>query len=160
MRIPQLALVVTLLIARLSLAQEIELPTDPLNGQIVFEEKKCIACHAVGGYGGTAGPDLSRDRYFGSSLDLASVIWNHAPQMNRKFRQLHMDRPKFAEDEMLDLLGFLYYLRYLGEPGGVSNGRKLLDAKGCLTLPSSIARMRSLVPFRSKRRLPPTPFRA
>jgi len=30
------------------IAQEIQLPTDPLNGRITFEEKKCIACHAVG----------------------------------------------------------------------------------------------------------------
>jgi mono/diheme cytochrome c family protein len=132
MRIPHLLMLLILLIARSSFAQEIDLPTDPLNGRIVFEEKECISCHAIGGYGGTAGPDLSRDQYFGSSLDLASVIWNHTPQMNRKFRQLRMNRPKFSEKEMLDLLGFLYYLRYLGEPGSVSNGKRLLDTKGCL----------------------------
>ncbi|HLG39048.1 MAG TPA: c-type cytochrome [Chitinophagaceae bacterium] len=33
---------------------------------------------------------------------------------------------------MLNLIGFLYYLRYLGEPGSVANGKKLLDSKGCL----------------------------
>ncbi len=114
------------------IAQEIELPTDPLNGRITFEEKKCIACHAVGGFGGTAGPDLSRDQYFGSSIELATIIWNHSPQMNRKFRQLRMDRPKLTEAEMLDLLGFLYYLRYLGEPGSVANGKSLLASKGCM----------------------------
>ena len=97
-------------------AQDFDLPTDPLEGRIVFEEKQCISCHSVGGFGGTAGPDLSRDYFFGSGLELASILWNHTPAMNRKFRQLRMDRPKLSEKEMLDLLGFLYYLRYLGEP--------------------------------------------
>jgi cytochrome c551/c552 len=114
------------------LAQEIQLPQNPLQGRIVFEEKKCIDCHAVGGFGGTAGPDLSRERFFGSTLELASIIWNHAPQMNRKFRQLRMSRPNLTESEMLDLFGFLYYLRYLGEPGSVSRGKNLLESKGCV----------------------------
>ena len=132
MRIHAMAAMSATLLAGLVQAQELELPTDPLNGRIVFEEKKCIACHMIGGYGGTAGPDLSRDQYFGSALELASVIWNHAPQMNRKFRLLRMDRPQLTEGEMLDLLGFLYYLRYLGEPGSVANGRNVLNSKGCI----------------------------
>ena len=114
-------------------AQQIELPKNPLKGQIIFEEKGCIECHAIGGYGGTEGPDLSQQMYFGSVLELASIIWNHTPQMNRKFRQLRMDRPQFTESEMLDLFGFLYYLRYLGEPGSVAKGKKLLETKGCTT---------------------------
>ena len=114
-------------------AQQIELPDNPLKGQIIFEEKGCIECHAIGGYGGTEGPDLSQELYFGSVLELASIIWNHTPQMNRKFRQMRSDRPQFTEGEMLDLFGFLYYLRYLGEPGSVAKGRKLLETKGCIT---------------------------
>lgn len=114
-------------------AQEIKLPQNPLKGQIIFEEKGCVECHAIGGYGGSEGPDLSQELYFGSVLELAAIIWNHTPQMNRKFRQLRMDRPQLTEDEMLDLFGFLYYLRYLGEPGGVAKGKKLLEAKGCIT---------------------------
>jgi cytochrome c551/c552 len=112
-------------------AQEIRLPQNPLEGRIVFEEKGCIECHQLGGYGGTAGPSLSKDLYFGTVLDLATVIWNHTPQMNRKFRQMRVSRPEFTEKEMADLFGFLYYLRYLGEPGGVAKGKKLLETKGC-----------------------------
>ena len=133
MRIHAMAAMSATLLAGLVQAQEFELPTDPLNGRITFEEKKCITCHAVGGFGGTAGPDLSHDQYFGSALELASIIWNHTPEMNRKFRQLRMDRPTLTEAEMLDLLGFLYYLRYLGEPGSVANGKSLLNSKGCIS---------------------------
>ena len=114
-------------------SQDIQVPQNPLHGQIVFEEKGCIECHSISGYGGTAGPDLSREKYFGSVLELASIIWNHSPQMNRKFRQLRMERPELTETEMTDLFGFLYYLRYLGEPGGVAKGKKLLETKGCIT---------------------------
>ncbi|MCK5345770.1 MAG: c-type cytochrome, partial [Candidatus Heimdallarchaeota archaeon] len=112
--------------------QEIELPSNPLKGRIVFEEKGCIECHAISGYGGTVGPDLSRKHYYGSFLELASIIWNHIPQMDRKYRQLRVDRPNFTQAEMLNLIGFLYYLRYLGEPGSVASGKRLLKSKGCM----------------------------
>ncbi|HLE34036.1 MAG TPA: hypothetical protein VJB38_15640, partial [Bacteroidota bacterium] len=62
MRIHAMAAMSATLLAGLVQAQEFELPTDPLNGRITFEEKKCITCHAVGGFGGTAGPDLSHDQ--------------------------------------------------------------------------------------------------
>lgn len=114
-------------------AQPIEFPKNPLRGQLVFEEKGCIECHAIGGYGGTEGPDLSRDHYFGSVLEIASVIWNHTPQMNRKFRQLRMNRPLLTPGEMQDLLGFLYYLRYLDQPGSVARGKQLLESKRCIS---------------------------
>jgi cytochrome c551/c552 len=133
MRILRQTIFTTIIAAGALLAQEIQLPQNPLHGQIVFEEKGCIECHAISGYGGTAGPDLSREQYFGSVLELASIIWNHAPQMNRKFRQLRMDRPQLTETEMMDLFGFLYYLRYLGEPGGVAKGKRLLESKGCIS---------------------------
>lgn len=132
MRILSIAALAASIVAGILLAQDIQLPQNPLRGQIVFEEKGCIECHAISGYGGTAGPDLSREHYFGSILELASIIWNHSPQMNRKFRQLRMDRPQLTETEMMDLFGFLYYLRYLGEPGGVAKGKRLLETKGCI----------------------------
>jgi len=133
MSIARIVPTLAVFIAGLLYAQEIQLPKNPLRGQIVFEEKECIQCHAIGGYGGSDGPDLSQNLYFGSVLELASIVWNHTPQMNRKFRQLRMDRPRLTQDEMLDLLGFLYYLRYLGEPGSVARGKKLLESKGCIT---------------------------
>ncbi len=121
-----------LLIVSVTQAQELKLPSNPLDGRIVFEEKGCIQCHAIGGYGGTVAPDLAKDQYYGSFLELASIIWNHIPEMNRKFRELKMERPTFTGKEMLDLIYFIYYLRYLGEPGSVSNGKKLLTEKGCI----------------------------
>src|SRR3990172_8902963 len=133
MRITFLIVVVLSVLSPSLLSQEIIIPQNPLNGRLVFEEKGCIECHAIGGDGGTTGPSLTRDLYFGSVLELATIIWNHTPQMNRTFRQMTINRPQLTEDEMLDLFGFLYYLRYLGEPGSVSKGKKLLETKGCVT---------------------------
>lgn len=113
-------------------AQELKLPSNPLDGRIVFEDKGCIFCHSISGYGGDLGPDLARKKYYGSFLELASIIWNHIPEMDRKYRELKFERPRFNEREMLDLIYFIYYLRYLGEPGSVSSGKKLLSTKGCL----------------------------
>lgn len=133
MRLIKCLLVLILLPAASSYSQEIELPSNPLKGRMVFEEKGCIDCHAISGFGGDTGPDLSRDHYYGSFLELASIIWNHIPQMDRKYRQKNMSRPNFNQSEMLNLIGFLYYLRYLGEPGSVANGKKLLESKNCMT---------------------------
>jgi cytochrome c2 len=40
--------------------------------------------------------------------------------------------PAFGEQEMADLLAFVYTLRYVGEPGNAARGEGLFAAKGCL----------------------------
>ncbi len=115
-----------------ALAQTLELPSDILAGRIVFEEKGCIGCHGLGGFGGTEGPDLAADHYYGSFMELASDVWNHIPQMYRKLRRTHREPPGLTYRETLDLFAFLYSLRYLGEPGSAARGRRLLETKGCL----------------------------
>ena len=130
----QIYLVISILIFTTSVfAQELKLPSNPLDGRIIFEEKGCIVCHSLSGYGGSIGPDLGRQKYYGSFLELGSIIWNHVPEMDRKFRELKIERPRFNEKELLDLIYFVYYLRYLGEPGSVSKGKKLLTSKGCMS---------------------------
>lgn len=112
-------------------AQGIEPPADPLAGRLVFEAKGCLHCHALGGYGGTVGPDFARDQFLGNAADLTSALWNHIPEMNREYRRHGLTRPSLSESEMVQLMGFLYYLRYLGEPGSALRGKALLDEKGC-----------------------------
>lgn len=114
-------------------AQSLKSPDNPLEGRIVFEQKGCIECHSLSGYGGSAGPDLMKKQYFGSFSELAALIWNHIPKMNRMFRKLHKERPFINNKEMVNLVGFIYYLHYLGQPGSLSNGRLLLKKKGCTT---------------------------
>ena len=132
--LPLLLAFIVLLIPRLSLSQDegVLLPEDPLKGRIVFEKKGCVKCHAVFGYGGKSGPDLGHYKFFGSLLDLAGVMWNHSPQMNQKMVQSELMWPQFTEEEMLELLSYIYFLPYLGDVGDAKNGEKLLKNKGCL----------------------------
>ena len=44
------------------------LPSEPLKGRIVFEEKNCIKCHSINGAGGEIGPDLARVYFRGQLL--------------------------------------------------------------------------------------------
>jgi cytochrome c len=58
------------------------IPGDSERGEKLFENERCIQCHAIDGKGGSKGPDLGRriDRNFTPAL-LASAMWNHAPVM-------------------------------------------------------------------------------
>ncbi|UCE04467.1 MAG: hypothetical protein JSW07_12635, partial [bacterium] len=93
------------------------LPEDPLRGRLIFEQKSCIHCHAIYGYGGDVATDLGEQQFLGSFLDLAAIMWNHSPQMNCKMQQIQVQRPQFSKQEMEELIAYLYYLPYLGKTG-------------------------------------------
>lgn len=108
------------------------LPEDPLKGHRVFEVKGCGNCHGIQGSHAGIAPDLGRRLVFGSFLDFAAVMWNHSPRMSDFMRQRLIPRPEFSPEEFRELATFLYYLRYLGEPGNLKRGEQLLSDKGCL----------------------------
>lgn len=112
--------------------QELKVPKNPLKGRFVFEQKGCRTCHSIKGDGGDIGPDLGQRKYYGSFLELAGVMWNHAPEMLRRIRELDLSYPEFSRTEMVELIAYLYYLRYLGEPGDLYRGKILVKEKGCL----------------------------
>lgn len=121
-------------VARRAAARDsIRLPSEPLKGRIVFEEKHCVRCHSISGAGGSSGPDLAKTYFQGSFLDLACMLWNHIPDMVVEYKALNLAQPKFTDEEITSLISYLYYLRYLGNPGNVSDGEQLLKTKGCLT---------------------------
>lgn len=109
-----------------------QLPTNPIIGRIVFEKKGCIKCHAIDGFGGDIGPDLVREKYYTSFYDLAARLLNHAPQMAIRVDLFGKKWPTLTDSETDQLIGYLFYLRYLGEPGNVSKGKKLIRSKGCV----------------------------
>ncbi len=107
------------------------LPGNALDGSRLFAQKGCIACHSVHGVGGTAGPDLGRGMLNRPLLDIAAVMWNHAPEMERVFQEHHVTRPTFEPPQMASLLAFLYYLGSLDPPGNAERGATLFREKGC-----------------------------
>lgn len=111
---------------------EREVPPNPMAGRMVFEEKGCTDCHSIDGYGSNIGPDLGRSQFFGSFYDLTARLWNHAPQMAIRYGYLAKDWPTMTVDELDLLTSYLFYLRYLGEPGSILKGKALIREKGCL----------------------------
>ena len=116
------------------------LPGRPEVGSALFIDKGCVNCHAVGGRGGTIGPDLSRRAAHASLLDFAAAMWNKQPAMTAAMRARGLEVPEVSADEMADLVAFLYSTSYLTEAGSASRGRALLSRKGCLACHSTNGR--------------------
>ncbi|HET7343091.1 MAG TPA: c-type cytochrome [Methylomirabilota bacterium] len=113
-------------------------PGRPAVGQRLFTEKRCVACHSVGGAGGTVGPPLGGMKTYASPIALAASLWNHGPQMAEAMAARKIERPTFNGTELLDLIAYLnaaspkpargqlYVL-----PGRSLEGHRLFADKGC-----------------------------
>ncbi|NOY05983.1 MAG: c-type cytochrome [Chlorobi bacterium] len=104
----------------------------PWKGKKVFKEKGCIQCHAVYGRGGDIGPDLGKKKFYGTYMQLASLMWNHLPRMFTVMENRKRPFPKLTEKDMNKLLAYLAFIRYVGEPGNEHRGVKLLRSKRCI----------------------------
>lgn len=114
-------------------AQPLFSPTqDPLAGSRVFGTKGCVKCHSINGVGGKVGPDLGRISRPRSFYDLATSLWNHAPQMAGRMAQLGISRPQLDAREAGDLVAFLFTLDYFDPPGNAEAGRRLFTERRCV----------------------------
>lgn len=121
-----------LLLPPSAVAQPLFSPSqDPLAGARVFDAKGCIKCHAIGGTGGTVGPDLARTPRPGSFYDLAAALWNHAPKMAARMRTVGIVRPHLDPVEAGDLAGYLFTLSYFDRRADAAAGRRLFTEKRC-----------------------------
>lgn len=107
------------------------LADNPLEGRLLFESKGCHQCHGVAGSGEGIGPNLGEGRFSGSFLDLGAALWDHVPGMGVAFEASGVDWPTLTPDEASQLIGFLYFIDYLGRPGDVQAGEEIFRTQGC-----------------------------
>jgi cytochrome c2 len=101
---------------------------DPARGKTVFLSKRCNVCH--GGEIGSA-PDLGSSALKRSVAEIGGVLWNHSYAMHDQMRKRNIAFPRFEGQEMADVIGYIYLLGYVGEPGDETKGQALFSAKGC-----------------------------
>jgi cytochrome c2 len=81
---------------------------DASKGHVVLMRKGCLKCHSLRREGGRVPPDLSAwRRDYESPAAWASTMWTHTPRMVREINRQNVPYPRFARDEMVNLLGFL-----------------------------------------------------
>jgi mono/diheme cytochrome c family protein len=101
-------------------------------GRKLFQQKGCSSCHT--GEEGAAGPDLAAVNGSRPGPDcLITAMWNHAPKMWGQMRQAGVTAPTFNEQQMADLLAYLYTLRYIGVVGDRQRGERVFSADGCIS---------------------------
>ena len=108
------------------------LPGTPAEGEVLFRDKHCASCHAIGGKGGTVGPELGRAHHV-SVIQFAGLMWNHGPAMWARMKAQSLDAPRLSGQEMADLVAYLYSTHYF-DPGAGNRvrGRQVVQSKGCL----------------------------
>ena len=104
---------------------------DPEAGRQLFRQKGCAACHAFRGTGGHYAPDLGRRAMPRTLGQLAGMMWNHAPAMWASMQAQQVPRPQFSNQEMADLLAYLFAERYFEATGNAARGRRRFEEKGC-----------------------------
>jgi len=108
------------------------LPGNVKEGWKIFAAKKCNLCHSIWGEGGKGGPDLGTlPESYVSQAQLAALMWNHGPEMWGRMAAKKIPFQKMDKNEMADLFAFLYFIRYMDEPGDPQKGKALMEAKGC-----------------------------
>jgi mono/diheme cytochrome c family protein len=88
---------------------------DDYKGAVLYESN-CRRCHM----GALAPERRLANKTF---LDIAAGMWNHSPRM--------ADLPIINDEEMNSVVGYVWRLQYLGEPGQSRRGREVFRVKQC-----------------------------
>jgi cytochrome c2 len=84
-------------------------PGSPDRGKELVEEKGCTKCHMIGGRGGAVGPALAQSQHFSNFITIASRMWNHNLDMQKRMEESNIVFPRFTEQEMMDLLAYIRF---------------------------------------------------
>jgi mono/diheme cytochrome c family protein len=79
----------------------------PQQGKQLFEWRGCSQCHGTRAEGGKQGPALRRPGATVSTINLATGLWVHGPEMYRRTQQLKVPWPVLSEADVGHLVAFL-----------------------------------------------------
>jgi cytochrome c2 len=74
------------------------------HGSRVFAAKRCTSCHGVSSSGA---PDLTGAHAPFNGATMVSALWRHGPRMLQQMKQRGVPWPRFAGNEMADLIAYL-----------------------------------------------------
>jgi mono/diheme cytochrome c family protein len=112
-------------------------PGDADRGAVLFRQKECQTCHALGGKGGNVGPDLTRYGRYASPLFVTTALWNRGKAMAAAMEARHVARPSFQGSDIPDLLAYIRSAgggaeRVYAPPGSPKRGETLFVQKHCI----------------------------
>ena len=81
---------------------------DLAKGRMTLLRKGCLKCHSLRREGGPVKPDLAERRSdYASAAAWATTMWAHTPRMAAMASRQGVPYPRFAGDEMANLVGLL-----------------------------------------------------
>lgn len=70
------------------------------------------------------GPELAKStEEILSATKLAGIMWNHAPEMWHRMGEERAASFHIEPEEMANLFNFLYFIRFMEQPGDVQRGK-------------------------------------
>ncbi|MEK7407536.1 MAG: cytochrome c [Acidobacteriota bacterium] len=104
---------------------------DPSAGEKVFRERGCARCHTVGA------PETGKIDLVGVAraartfTELGVRMWNHLPQMRQRAAAVRFEFPTLSENDMSQVIAYLFAKRYFEEKGKPARGRAVFAGKKC-----------------------------
>ncbi len=106
---------------------------DPAIGEKVFNARSCGVCHTIGTKEAGKIDLIGTAESAHTFTELGVRMWNHLPQMRQRATAAGMQFPAFSENEMSQLLAYLFAKRYFEEKGKPSRGQAVFTSKKCVT---------------------------
>jgi len=105
---------------------------DARRGERLFQTERCVECHSINGKGGRAAPDLGTHigRDFNPAI-MASLMWNHAPEMWQAMKAQGVAPPSLTADSATDLFAYFVSARFFEKPGDAARGKQAMMTQHC-----------------------------
>jgi mono/diheme cytochrome c family protein len=109
-----------------------QVPGDARRGEQLFQTERCVACHKINGRGGGIASDLGKhmDRNF-TPTALASLMWNHAPEMWPAMRREGIVKGTLSPGSAADLFAWFVSARFFEKPGDAARGKEAFQQLHC-----------------------------